>query len=332
MADGSEEAALFRESAAVADDAESVHLQAVVVEEAERLVLDHAGIELELALFQALAGARMAGVQDRHVILLGQAVDRREEAGKVLFRVDILFAVGREQDVFSLLQAEPCVDVGRLDRDEILRKHLRHRGAGDVGPLLRQTAVGQIAARVLGIGQIDVRDDVHDAAVGLLRQALVLAAVAGFHVEDRDVQSLGADHGQTAVRVAENEHSVRLELDHRLVRGGNDVAHRLTEVRADGVQIQLRRVQTEISEEDAVERIVIVLAGMDQQRVEILPALFDDGGKADDLRARAHDDHQLDLTVFFPRNHKTLLFLAVSVTMNSKISNSVYNATTIPAY
>ena len=153
---------------------------------------------------------------------------------------------------------------------------------------------------MLGIGKVDVGDDVHDAAVGLLRQALILAAVAGFHVEDRDVQPLGADHGQAAVRVAENEHGVGLELNHRLVGGRDDVAHRLAEVGTDGVQIQLRRVQTEVAEEDAVERIIVVLAGVDQQRVEILPALFDDGGKADDLRARAHDNHQLDLTVILP--------------------------------
>ena len=56
---------------------------------------DHAGIEFKPAFFQTLAGARMARVQDRYIIFLGQAVDCREEAGEVLFRVDIILAMGR---------------------------------------------------------------------------------------------------------------------------------------------------------------------------------------------------------------------------------------------
>jgi len=55
---------------------------------------------------------------------------------------------------------------------------------------------------MLGIGQVHVADHVHDAAVGLLGQALVLAAVARLHVEDGDMQALGRDGGEAAVRVA----------------------------------------------------------------------------------------------------------------------------------
>ena len=51
---------------------------------------------------------------------------------------------------------------------------------------------------MLGIAHVDVADDVNDATVSLLRQTLVLAAVAGFHVEDRNVQTLCADDTQTA--------------------------------------------------------------------------------------------------------------------------------------
>ena len=40
---------------------------------------------------------------------------------------------------------------------------------------------------MLGVGHVDVGDHVDDAAVGLFGQALVLAAVAGLHVEDGEV-------------------------------------------------------------------------------------------------------------------------------------------------
>ena len=59
-----------------------------------------------------------------------------------------------------------------------------HGAAGDVGALLGEAGVGQVAAGVLAVGHVDVGDDVHDAAVGLLGQALVLAAVARLHVEE----------------------------------------------------------------------------------------------------------------------------------------------------
>ena len=56
-------------------------------------------------------------------------------------------------------------------------EHFGHGAAGDVGALLGEAGVGQLAAGVLAIGHIHVGDDVHNAAVGLLGQALVLTAV-----------------------------------------------------------------------------------------------------------------------------------------------------------
>ena len=55
VADAREETALLRQSAAVADHGEGVHLEAVVVVESERLMPDDTWIELKAALFQAFA-------------------------------------------------------------------------------------------------------------------------------------------------------------------------------------------------------------------------------------------------------------------------------------
>ena len=83
-------------------------------------------------------------------------------------------------------------------------KHLCHGRACYICSLFGQSAIGKIAACVFRICHIDVRNDVNDPTVCLLRQALILTAVARFHVEDRDVQTFGADDGETAVRIAEN--------------------------------------------------------------------------------------------------------------------------------
>ena len=65
-----------------------------------------------------------------------------------------------------------------------------HGAAGHVRAFLGQTAIGQVAASMFGIGHVHIANDVHDAAVGLFGQAFVLAAVAGFHMENRNVQAL----------------------------------------------------------------------------------------------------------------------------------------------
>ena len=56
----------------------------------------HARVELEASGLQALAGARVAGVQDRHVVLLSQRVDGGEQAREVRLGIDVFLAVSGE--------------------------------------------------------------------------------------------------------------------------------------------------------------------------------------------------------------------------------------------
>ncbi len=69
-ADAGEEATFFGQGAAVGDNGEGVHLQAVIIVEAEGLVLDDAGVQTDPSLrlrmtgslFQALSAAGVAAV------------------------------------------------------------------------------------------------------------------------------------------------------------------------------------------------------------------------------------------------------------------------------
>lgn len=148
MADAREEAALLRQSAAVADHSEGVHLEAVVVVESERLMLDDTWIELKAAGCQSVAAARVAAVEYRHVIFLGQFVDGIEKAEEVLFRVDVLLAVGGQKNILFLLQPQPLMNIRGLDLGEVVVQHLGHRRPCHVGPLLRQAALGEVPSRV----------------------------------------------------------------------------------------------------------------------------------------------------------------------------------------
>ena len=155
---------------------------------------------------------------------------------------------------------------------------------------------------MLRVGHVYIGDDVHDTAVRFLRQAFILAAVAGLHVENGDMQPLGTDDGKAAVGIAQHQHGIRADSSHQLVALGDDVAHRFAEVGAHGVHIDLRVGQLQIMEKDAVQIIVVVLTGVGQNDIKILAGLIDDGCKPDDLRPGADDDKQFQLAVIFKRN------------------------------
>ena len=239
----------------------------------------------------------MAAVQHRHVVFFRHGVDGIEEGEEVALGVDVLLPVGREQDVPALLQAEPLMDIRGLYLRQVLPQHLGHRGAGDIGALPRQPALREVSPRVLAVGQVHVRDDVHYPAVGLLGKALVLAPVAGLHVEDGDVQPLRADDAQAGVGVPEDQHGVGPGGRHELVAGVDDVAACGPQVVPDGVHIDVGVLQLQVAEEDAVEVVVVVLPRVGQQRVEVPAGFVDDDRQADDLRPGAHDDQQPDPAV-----------------------------------
>ena len=239
----------------------------------------------------------MAAVQHRHVVFLRHGVDGIEEGEEVALGVDVLLPVGGQQDVFTLLQSQPLMDVRRLYLLQIIVQYLRHGRAGDEGPLLGHPALYEVPPRVLRVAEVDVRDDVHYPSVGLLGQALVLAPVAGLHVEDGDVQPLRADDAQAGVGVPEDQHGVGPGGRHELVAGVDDVAAGGPQVVPDGVHVDVGVLQLQVAEEDAVEVVVVVLSGVGQQRVEVPAGLVDDGRQADDLRPGAHDDQQSDPAV-----------------------------------
>jgi len=149
VTDAGEETALLGQGTGVRDHAEGVHLEAVVIVEAEGLVLDDARIKLEAGGLEAFAGTRMATVENGHVVLLRHLVDCVEQRKEVLLRVDVLLAVGRQQNVLALLQPKPSMNIRSLNLREIIMQHFRHRRASHVSALLGQAGVGQIAAGVL---------------------------------------------------------------------------------------------------------------------------------------------------------------------------------------
>ncbi len=235
----------------------------------------------------------MTTVEDGHVVLFRHLVDSSEEGEEVLLRVDVFLAMGRQENILAFLQAKALVDVAGLDIGEVVVENFCHGGPCDIGALLGQTAVGEVSSCMLRIGHIHVGDDINDTAVGLLGQALVLAAVAGLHVENGNVKSLGSDNAEAAVGVAKDQYTVGLGLGKELVGAVDDIAASSAKVVTDSIHIDLGLCELQILEEDTVEVVIVVLACVGENHVKVLAALVDDGGETDDLGARADNDNEL---------------------------------------
>lgn len=129
---------------------------------------------------------------------------------------------------------------------------LCHGRPRDVDPFLGQAAFVEVSSGVFGVGQIDIRDDVHDASVGFLGEAFVFTPVPSFHMEDGDMEALGGDGGQAAVGIPQNEECIRHNLVHQLVGAIDDVAHGGAQIIPHGVHIDVGRPNLKVVEEDAV--------------------------------------------------------------------------------
>lgn len=187
--------------------------------------------------------------------------------------------------------------IARFYLFEILVEHFRHWRTGDIGAFAWESAFGKIPARMLRIGKIDIGDDIHDSAVGLLWEAFVLASVACFHVEDWDMEAFCTNDTQAGVGIAKHENGIGACGYHELVGGIDDIATGGSKVIAHGIHIYLRISELEVVEEYAIEVVVVVLTCMGENDIEILACLVDDGCQTDDFGACAHDNEQLEFAV-----------------------------------
>ena len=157
----------------------------------------------------------------------------------------------------------------------------------------------EIFSGMLGIRQVHIGNDIHNPAVCLLRQTLVLAAVPSFHVENRDMQALCRNGGKTAVGISQDQQRVRPDLGHQLVGTVDDIPHGGTEIVSYRVHIDLRIVNFQVFEEYPIQGIIVVLAGVGKHYIKIFTALIYHCRQPDNLRTGADDDEKLQLPVVF---------------------------------
>ena len=201
---------LLADRPAVRDGAEGVHLQMDVVEEAKGLEEPDSRVHLHaLQALQPLPRPGMGRDDDRDIILFRKVVQHGQDLLQVRGVVDVLLPVNTHDEVALAPEAKLAQDARCIDPLPVVGQDLIHRRTGEVDPPVGQPLGEEVAAGMLGVDQVEVGDVVDDPAVDLFRHVKVEAPVAGFHVEDRDLQPLGHDPGNATVRIPEDENGIR---------------------------------------------------------------------------------------------------------------------------
>src|SRR5262249_40359940 len=145
----------------------------------------------------------------------------------------------------------------------------------------------------VGVREKDAARVVDDAPVHLLGHTIVEAAVACFHMVDRHAHAASDDRRQTRVGIAEEQHAVgpvgaKLALD-----AHENLPSLLAEPDTAHPEVDVRRSNAEVAEEDRVEPLVEVLTRVNEHVVNRSIEELDDEAEADDLGARPQHRHQL---------------------------------------
>ena len=84
---------------------------------------------------------------------------------------------------------------------------------------------------------------------------------------------------------------------HKFIRGIYNVTHRRAEVIAYGIKVYIGIGEFQVSEEDAVERIVVILSRVCKECVEVVATLVYHGRKTNNLGACAYYDKQFKTAI-----------------------------------
>jgi hypothetical protein len=134
---------------------------------------------------------------------------------------------------------------------------------------------------------------VDDPAIDFLGHAVVVAAIAGFHVQDGDAETTGHDSRQAAVRIPEDQQSVWPMVQERGLHPGENLAGLGAEARRANAERHVRRAHGKLPVEHPAQPVVEVLTGVHEHVVHMLVEQLDDPAETDDLRTGSEDGHDL---------------------------------------
>ena len=146
---------------------------------------------------------------------------------------------------------------------------------------------------MLGQYHVDVAEVVEHLAVELLRHALIETAVTRFHMENRNLPTLGGDYRQASIGIAVKQQRIGLFQLEDFIRLGNHFGDRTGRRRTHGAQEVVRLANAQVVEEHLVELVVVVLPGVHQDVVSLLIEFSDDAAHLDQFGPSTDQGHDL---------------------------------------
>jgi hypothetical protein len=179
-----------------------------------------------------------------------------------------------DEDVAALL--EPVLAPGGEPARalDVREQRVDHRVADERDQLVGDALGPQVLVPVLRVRQEERGQVVGHAPVVLLRHRPVEAAQPRLEVADRDLELRRRERaGERRVHVARHDHEVWLEVDERLLEPFEGACGlEAVRARADA-ELQVRRRQRQLREEDVVDLGVVVLPRVDEALLDDAAAL-----------------------------------------------------------
>src|SRR5581483_10772011 len=218
-----------------------------------------------------------------------QAVERLAEQVGV---VDERGAVQRDERVLAFGEPVGAPRLARARDAEMREQRVDHRVADAMNACLVDPLAREIRVRARRVRQQERAQVVREQPVVLLRHRRVEAAEARLDVRDRDVElRRGEGAGERRVDVAGDDDERRLPVEQHLLDADEGPGRLLgMRARADSEK-DVGRGEAELADQDVGHLGVVVLAGMDDERVDVRRSdRGHDGRRLHEVRPGADDE------------------------------------------
>ncbi|MNE15699.1 hypothetical protein D3C80_1086180 [compost metagenome] len=146
---------------------------------------------------------------------------------------------------------------------------------------------------MLGQDHVDIAKVIEHLAIQFFRDALIKAAVAGFHVEHRNLAALGGNDGQAGVGIAVEQKRIRLFGLKYFIRLGNHFGDGLGCGIACSTQEVIRLANFKVIEKNLIQFEVVVLTRVNQYMINLLIKLGNNAAHLDKFWSRPDQRHDL---------------------------------------
>ncbi|MCY1244887.1 hypothetical protein D9M72_579870 [compost metagenome] len=132
---------------------------------------------------------------------------------------------------------------------------------------------------------------INNTTIDLFRHTHVKATVAGLHMECRNLATFGWNDGHTAIGITQHQKCFWLYLCQHAIDSNDDIADGFCTRCTRSIEKMVRFTNPQILEEDFIEFIIVVLAGMDQNMFAMSIQRRHDARQTDDFRTGTNDSN-----------------------------------------